>query len=102
MPGRLRAAPLPWRYAALSLLASMVVALAYLVSSVSTIEGQSLNWRFQLRGSHPPPQVTIIAIDDRTLAKLGHWPVPHSELAAAIAKLSAGGAAAIGIYMLLL
>ena len=106
MPGRLRAAPLPWRYAALSLLASMLVALAYLAMrdapSVSTIEGQSLNWRFQLRGSHPPPQVTIIAIDDRTLAKLGHWPVPHSELAAAIAKLSAAGAAAIGIDMLLL
>ena len=106
MPGRLRAAPLPWRYAALSLLASMLVALAYLAMrdapSVSTIEGQSLNWQFQLRGSHPPPQVTIIAIDDRTLAKLGHWPVPHRELAAAIAKLSAAGAAAIGIDMLLL
>ena len=103
MPGRLRAAPLPWRYAALSLLASVVVALAYLVSSVSTIEGQTLNWRFQLRGSHaPPPQVVIIAIDDRTVAKLGHWPVPHRELAAGIEKLSAGGATAIGIDMLFL
>ena len=103
MPGRLRAAPLPWRYAALSLLASVVVALAYLVSSVSTIEGQTLNWRFQLRGSHaPPPQVVIIAIDERTVAKLGHWPVPHRELAAGIEKLSAGGATAIGIDMLFL
>ena len=103
MPGRLRAAPLPWRYAALSLLASVVVALAYLVSSVSTIEGQTLTWRFQLRGSHaPPPQVVIIAIDERTVAKLGHWPVPHRELAAGIEKLSAGGATAIGIDMLFL
>ncbi|HEY8013009.1 MAG TPA: adenylate/guanylate cyclase domain-containing protein, partial [Dongiaceae bacterium] len=103
MPGRLRAAPLPWRYAALSLLVSVVVALAYLVSSVSTIEGQTLNWRFQLRGSHaPPPQVVIIAIDDRTVAKLGHSPVPHHDLAAGIEKLSAGGATAIGIDMLFL
>jgi len=108
MSGRLRAAPLPWRYAALSLLASLLVALAYLAlrdapSVIGTIEGQTLNWRFQLRGSHaPPPQVTIIAIDDRTVAELGHWPVPHRELAAAIEKLSAGGAAAIGIDMLLL
>jgi adenylate cyclase len=103
MPGWLRAAPLPWRYAALSLLASVVVALAYLGSSVSTIEGQTLNWRFQLRGSHaPPPQVVIIAIDDRTVAKLGHWPVPHRELAAGIEKLSAWGATAIGIDMLFL
>jgi len=103
MPGRLRAAPLPWRYAALSLLASVVVALAYLGSSVSTIEGQTLTWRFQLRGSHaPPPQVVIIAIDERTVAKLGQWPVPHRELAAGIQKLSAGGATAIGIDMLFL
>jgi adenylate cyclase len=101
MAGRLRAAPLPWRYAALSLLASVVVALAYLVSSVSTIEGQTLNWRFQLRGSHaPPPQVVIIAVDEGTVAKLGHWPVPHRELAAGIEKLAAGGA--IGIDMLFL
>ena len=44
MSGRLRAAPLPWRYAALSLLASLLVALAYLAlrdapSVIGTIEG---------------------------------------------------------------
>jgi adenylate cyclase len=107
MPGRLRTAPLPWRYAALSLLASLLVTLAYLAlrdaPGVSIIEGQTLNWRFQLRGIHPPPpEVTIIAIDDRAVAELGHLPVPHRELATAIAMLSAEGAAAIGIDMLLL
>lgn len=73
MPGRVRAAALPWRYSALALLVSVVVALSYLALRdapvVSAIEGQSLNWRFQLRGNQaPPPQVVILAIDDRTVA----------------------------------
>ncbi len=107
MPSRVRAAALPWRYGALALLVSILVALAYLAlrdaPAVSAIEGQSLNWRFQLRGSHePPPQVVILAIDDRTVAKLGRWPAPRQELAAAIEKLAAAGATAIGIDLLIL
>jgi adenylate cyclase len=107
MPGRVRAAALPWRYGALSLLLSLLVALGYLALRetpvVTTVEGQTLNWRFQLRGRLAPlPRVTIIAIDDRTVAKLGRWPVPRRDLAEAVAKLSAEGAAAIGIDMLIL
>jgi adenylate cyclase len=107
MPGRVRAAPLPWRYAALSLLASALVALAYLalrdIPPVSAIEGQTLTWRFQLRGSLPaPPPAVILAIDDQTITKLGQLPVRHGQLAAAIKKLAAAGAAAIGIDLLIL
>jgi adenylate cyclase len=107
MPGRVRAAALPWRYSALALLVSVVVALSYLALRdapvVSAIEGQSLNWRFQLRGNQaPPPQVVILAIDDRTVAKLGRWPVSREKLAIAIDTLAAAGAAAIGIDLLIL
>src|SRR5215470_12478243 len=107
MPSRLRAAALPWRYALLAMLLSTLLALTYLAlrdaPALSAIEGQSLNWRFQLRGRLPaPPHVVILAIDDRTVAKLGRWPLPHRELAAAIQRLAGAGAAAIGLDLLFL
>jgi adenylate cyclase len=107
MPSRVRAAPLPWRYALLSLLASLLIALTYLglrdTRVISAIEGQTLNWRFQLRGSEKPPtEAVILAIDDKTVAKLGQLPVRRRELAAAIDKLAAAGATAIGLDLLIL
>jgi adenylate cyclase len=106
MPGRVRAARLPWRYALLSLLASLLVALAYLglrdTPVIGAIEGQTLNWRFQLRGSEKPPsEAIILAIDERTVAKLGQPPVRRQKLAEAIEKLTAARAAAIGIDLLI-
>jgi adenylate cyclase len=107
MPGRVRAAPLPWRYGLLSLLVSLLVALAYLglrdTPVISAIEGQTLNWRFQLRGiKAPPPEAVILAIDERTVAKLGQPPIHRQKLAEAIEKLTAAHAAAIGIDLLIL
>lgn len=107
MPGRVRAAPLPWRYAPLSLLASVLVALAYLTfrdtPPIPAIEGQTLTWRFQLRGVEtPPPQAVILAIDDRSVAKIGRLPIPRAQLAASVQKLIADKAAAIGLDLLLL
>src|SRR5215813_62348 len=107
MSRRLRAAALPWRYAALALPLSIVVALAYLAlrdaPAVSVIEGQTLSWRFQLRGKlEPPANVVILAVDDRTVAKLGRWPIPHQELATAVRKLADRGATAICLDLLLL
>jgi adenylate cyclase len=106
MPGRVRAAPLPWRYALLSLLVSLLIALAYLALRdtpvISAIEGQTLNWRFQLRGSEKPPsEAIILAIDERTVTKLGQPPVRRQKLAEAIEKLTADQAAAIGIDLLI-
>jgi len=40
---------------------------------------------------------TIVAIDDRSLAALGRWPWPRSRLAELVAKVSAYGARAIGV-----
>ena len=39
--------------------------------------------------------VRIIDIDDASLARLGQWPWPRSEVAALVGRLAAGGAAAI-------
>ncbi|WP_119459920.1 adenylate/guanylate cyclase domain-containing protein [Rhodospirillaceae bacterium SYSU D60014] len=70
---------------------------------VEAIEGQTVNWRFQLRGPlTPPPEIVVIAIDDRTVDGLQRWPLPRGALAEAVATLDAAGAAVIGLDLLLL
>lgn len=74
-----------------------------LPSGLEEIEATTLDWRFRLRGPLPPPdQVAIIAVDDRTLAKLGRWPLPRATLAEAVTRLRAAGARTIGLDLLLL
>jgi adenylate cyclase len=83
----------------------MAVSLAYAafrdVSLFSAIEGQTLNWRFRLRGPiDPPATLAIVAIDDATIAKLKRWPVPRHTLADAIARIDAAGAKVLGLDLL--
>jgi adenylate cyclase len=60
------------------------------------IEGQTLTWRFQLRGPLKPGRdVAVIAIDDRSVAALGGWPVDRGRLAKAVDALSRAGASVI-------
>src|SRR5436190_21622171 len=40
--------------------------------------------------------ITIVDIDEKSLAKLGQWPWPRSILAQLVDQLSANGAAAVG------
>lgn len=64
-------------------------------------EGVTLDWRFGLRGPrNPPSDVAIIAIDDRSLAKLGRWPLPRATLADIVDRLHDAGAKTIGIDVL--
>jgi len=105
MARRVRAAALPWRCIPVALFLSGLVAVAYLflrdLPAIAVIEGQSLNWRFQLRGRiEPPPQAVVIVIDDRTIQKLGRWPLPHHELAQAVTRLADARAGAIGLDLL--
>lgn len=44
-----------------------------------------------------PVPVTVVDIDDASLARLGQWPWPRDQIAALIAALSAQGAAAIAL-----
>lgn len=94
------------RLGALALCLPLAMAATYLVwrdaPLLGAIEGQTLTWRFQTRGATaPPPEVAVIAIDDASMAELQHWPLPRIVLAAAIDKLRAAGAKAVGIDLLL-
>jgi adenylate cyclase len=100
-PGRLH-----WRRLTLALMISLAVVAAFLAFDGAPlpdmIEGQTLNWRFRLRGPVPPPaDVAIIAIDDQTFNTLNRWPLPRRVLAEAVDRLQAADAAVIGIDLLL-
>ncbi len=67
------------------------------------IEGRSLDWRIRLRGVQPAPEtVAIVAIDDRTLAMLGRFPLPRATLAEAVGRLTEAGATTVALDLLLL
>ncbi|MGD9744256.1 MAG: CHASE2 domain-containing protein, partial [Dongiaceae bacterium] len=98
---------LPRRFAIIAGLLVFGIVAAYLSlrdSPLATaIEGQSLGWRFELRGAlPPPPSVVIVAIDDATLAALQRWPLPRRVLADAVNRLTRAGAAVVGLDLLLL
>jgi adenylate cyclase len=66
------------------------------------IEGTTLDARFKLRGTLPAPtDVVIVAVDERTLAEVGRWPLPRAQIAAAVDKLQQLGARSVGLDLLL-
>lgn len=66
------------------------------------IEDTTLDWRSRLRGAIPAPKdVAIVAIDERTLAEIGRWPLPRSVIATAVDRLRELGARSIGLDLLL-
>lgn len=93
----------------MALAAGLAVALcmAYLLwrdaALPGAIEGQTLTWRFQSRGTMPPPdQVAILAIDDATMVAENRWPVSRRMLADAVERLHGAGVRAVGLDLLLL
>ncbi|HMB78285.1 MAG TPA: CHASE2 domain-containing protein, partial [Kiloniellaceae bacterium] len=93
-----------WLFA---LAVTLVVALLYLGAAewpfFAKLEGQSLTWRFQLRGPvEPGPETLLVAIDDASLAGLGRWPLPRHVLAEAVDKLHAAGAKVLVLDLLLM
>lgn len=98
--------PTRWRRRFFSaVIACVAVSAAYVGLSQTavfqTIEGATLNWRFQLRGAVAPSgKVVVLAIDDRTLAAHGPWPIPRDVLAKTVQKLKAAGATAIAFDLL--
>ncbi len=71
-------------------------------NALAGLEDASMDWRFRLRGAiGPPPDVAVLALDDRTLAATGRFPVPRQLIAEAIERLIAMGAVQIGIDLLL-
>jgi len=90
----------------LALAVTLGLAVAYLAvrdaGPFQAIEGETLDWRFRLRGPRAASgAVTIVAIDDRTLAELGRWPFSRSWLAATIDAVAADGASVVVFDLLL-
>ena len=89
------------------LIAAAVVVLAFALylaapGFLKTVENKLYDLHFTLRGVRPPgDHVTIVAIDDPSLAALGRWPWPRSILAQMVERLTDGGARVVAIDILL-
>ncbi|MEX2629533.1 MAG: adenylate/guanylate cyclase domain-containing protein [Tistlia sp.] len=69
---------------------------------LSTLEAQTLDWRFRLRGPlEPAPEIAVVTIDEQSLEATDGWPPRRETLAEAIERLSAAGARAILFDLLL-
>ncbi len=63
---------------------------------LQNIEQRSLDLRFDMRGERPHDnRIVIVGIDEKTLQKIGSFPLPRSSYALLIKQLDAGGAGAI-------
>ncbi len=69
---------------------------------VDQIELRVLDWHARLRGPlTPPPNVSIVAIDELSLELVGRWPWPRTRTAEIIQRLTEGGAKVIALDLLL-
>jgi adenylate cyclase len=64
------------------------------------IEQRSLDLRFAMRGKRAvDPRIVIVGIDEKTLQKIGSYPLPRSTYAALVRQLHASGARVVGFDM---
>jgi len=60
---------------------------------LQNIEQRSLDMRFGMRGARPhDDRIVIVGIDEKTLQKIGSFPLPRNSYALLVNRLSAGGA----------
>jgi CHASE2 domain-containing sensor protein len=79
-------------------LASAIVGVPAAYGVFDAIELRALDRLFAIRGATSPRvPVTIVEIDDATLKALGAWPLPRAMHGQVLERLSAAGAAAIGV-----
>ncbi|MFA6004315.1 MAG: serine/threonine-protein kinase [Elusimicrobiota bacterium] len=79
---------------------TLAVAGAYLISFplFEGIELKFYDMRAKLRQNLAiTDEVVLVAIDDDSIAQVGHWPWPRSRLAAMVDKLSGAGARVVGL-----
>lgn len=100
---------LPRWVVALALLSGLVWAallcqqhLAGTASVIDRFETVLLDLRITLAGERPAPEnITIVAIDDRTVSEVGTYPLDRKTLAELVTGIREAGAAAIAIDILL-
>ncbi|MBA5777128.1 adenylate/guanylate cyclase domain-containing protein [Stappia sp. F7233] len=97
---------LPWLAGILILLAAGLIGLWHPGEGqkvLSGVEGRLLDMRYHLRGeTEPTGNVTIVAIDDRTIDRLERFPLSRADIAEAVDAAAKGGATAIALDLLLL
>src|ERR1700747_1121313 len=60
---------------------------------LQNVEQRLLDMRFDLRGQRPhDDRIVIVGIDERTLQRIGSFPLPRRSYATLLEKLNAGGA----------
>jgi len=63
---------------------------------LQNIEQRSLDLRFGMRGERPhDPRIVIVGIDEKTLQKIGSFPLPRNSYALLIKQLDADGAGVV-------
>ncbi|MGH7234962.1 MAG: CHASE2 domain-containing protein [Nitrospiraceae bacterium] len=68
------------------------------VSPLERLEGGSLDFRFKLRGERPAGrEVVLVAIDEKSLREVGHWPWSRDKQAQLVNAIGADGAKVIGL-----
>ena len=96
---------LPGRWLLLALTVPLVLALLRLTAAepapLQDLEAQTLTLRYRLRGPlEPSGSVTLVMIDDRTLAEYGRWPLSRRLIADAVRRMTADGAAVVAVDLL--
>ena len=67
-------------------------------SFLQTLELRSLDARFLLRGARPhDARIVIVGVDEKTLRKLGSFPIVRSAYAGLVDRLSQGGASVVAL-----
>jgi adenylate cyclase len=68
---------------------------------VKLVELKLLDWHAALRSPlAPPPTITVVAIDEKSLEKIGRWPWPRTTTADLVGRLTEGGARLITLDLL--
>jgi adenylate cyclase len=73
----------------------------YILGGFDGLEYKSVDLRFRLRGPRTPhPDVTVVAVDEKSIAELGRWPWPRNVHARLIDILTQAEAKAIAFDIL--
>lgn len=97
---------LRWSWAILCLIAGVAIGVWHPGEKralTAVIEGRLLDLRHVVRGPiEPPDDYAIVAVDDKTLARLKQFPPPRRVIAACVDRLTDAGAKVIALDLLLL
>ena len=87
-------------------LAGLTITIAVVILSGTAnfqgIERAAYDWGVRATDRSPSDKISIIAIDDQSIANIGRWPWPRDLHAELIGKLSRGGAKVVGLTVFFL